>query len=142
ELGAFKPYGVRRTIDGVVREQEASLVALANAPSFGGGMRIAPDAQMDDGWMDVVIGHAMGRAQLMRLFPRLYRGTHVRSARVEVLRAREVVLEPLLGLRRPPPVYAVGELLGRIPLQALLPSSCCRRIRPHSLYGGMTFTAD
>ncbi len=132
ELGVFQPYGYRLTIDGVVREQEASLVALANAPSFGGGMRIAPDAAMDDGWMDLVIGHAMGRTQLMRLFPRLYRGTHVRSDRVEVLRAREVVLEPLLGRRRPPPVYADGELLGRLPLRARLRPRALRLLAPQA----------
>lgn len=132
ELGVFQPYGYRLTIDGLVREQEASLVALANAPSFGGGMRIAPAAAMDDGWLDLVIGHAMSRAQLMRLFPRLYRGTHVRSAKVEILRAREVVLEPLLGRRRPPPVYADGELLGRLPLRARLRPGALRLLTPQA----------
>lgn len=132
ELSTFQPYGYRLTIDGVVREQDAILVALANAPSFGGGMHIAPDAQMDDGWMDVVIGHAMGRTQLMQLLPRLYRGTHVRSPRVEVLRAREVVLEPLPGRRRPPPVYADGELLGRLPLRARLRPGALRLLTPEA----------
>lgn len=132
ELSVFQPYGYRLTIDGVVREQDATLVALANAPSFGGGMQIAPDAQMDDGWMDVVIARAMGRAQLMQLFPRLYRGTHVRSSRVEILRAREVVLEPLPGRRRPPPVYADGELLGRLPLRAMLRPGALRLLTPEA----------
>ncbi|HIZ36654.1 MAG TPA: diacylglycerol kinase family lipid kinase [Candidatus Ruania gallistercoris] len=132
ELTVFHSYGYRLTIDGVVREQDAVLVALANAPSFGGGMHIAPQAQMDDGWMDVVIGHAMGRAQLLRLFPRLYRGTHVHSPRVEVLRAREVVLEPLPGRRRPPPVYADGELLGRLPLRARLRPGALRLLTPEA----------
>ena len=125
ELSTFRPYGYRLTIDGTVREQDATLVALANAASFGGGMRIAPSADMADGTMKVVIGHAMGRAELMRLFPRLYRGTHVHSPKVEVLPAREVILEPLHGRPSPPPVYADGELLGRMPLRA--------RLRPGAL---------
>ncbi|SEE08015.1 diacylglycerol kinase [Ruania alba] len=125
ELAGFRPYGYRITIDGVVRELPATLVALANATSFGGGMRIAPDAQLDDGLMDVVIGHAMGRGALLRLFPQVYSGRHVGSARVDVIRAREVILEALPGRRPPPPVYADGELLGRLPIRA--------RLRPGAL---------
>ncbi|UFU08276.1 diacylglycerol/lipid kinase family protein [Ruania halotolerans] len=125
ELAAFRPYGYRITIDGIVRELPATLVALANGTSFGGGMRIAPEARMDDGLIDVVIGHAMGRAALLRLFPRVYSGAHLGSARVDVIRAREVILEALPGSRPPPPVYADGELLGRLPIRA--------RLRPGAL---------
>ncbi len=126
ELAAFRPYGYRITIDGTTRELPATLVALANATSFGGGMRIAPDARPDDGLIDVVIGHAMGRAALLRLFPRVYSGRHVTSDRVEIVRAREVVLEALPGHPAPPPVYADGELLGSLPIRA--------RIRPAGLH--------
>lgn len=132
ELGSFRPYGYRLTIDGTVREQDATLVALANASSFGGGMRIAPEADMANGTMEVVIGHAMGRPELMRLFPRLYRGTHVDSAKVEILKAQEVILEPLPGHPTPPPVYADGELLGRMPLRARLRPGSLRLLLPDS----------
>lgn len=130
ELSAFRPYGYRLTIDGTVREQDATLVALANAGSFGGGMRIAPGADMTDGTMDVVIGHAMSRGQIMGLFPRLYRGTHIASPKVDVLQAREVILEPLPGRPAPPPVYADGELLGRLPLRARLRPGALRLLLP------------
>ncbi|UFU04532.1 diacylglycerol kinase family lipid kinase [Ruania suaedae] len=125
ELATFRPYGYRITIDGTPRELPATLVALANATSFGGGMRIAPGARPDDGLMDVVIGHAMGRGALLRLFPKVYSGRHVESDRVEIVRAREVVLEAWSGAATPPPVYADGELLGRLPLRA--------RVRPGGL---------
>ncbi|MGC0142564.1 diacylglycerol/lipid kinase family protein [Pseudactinotalea sp. Z1732] len=117
ELATFTPYHYRITIDGQVRTQSATLVALANGPTFGGGLKIAPNAEFDDGLMEVVIADALNRRQILRIFPRLYNGTHLSHPAVHVMRAREVTLEP--GGEVPPPrAFGDGEDLFALPLTA------------------------
>jgi diacylglycerol kinase (ATP) len=93
ELPVFRPIPYVVTVDDDRRETEAMLVAVANGPSFGGGMRVAPDALYDDGRLDVVILHRVSRAEFVRVFPRVFRGTHVSHPRVEILHGRRVRLE-------------------------------------------------
>lgn len=118
ELAAFRPLRYRLTLDdGPTREVEATLVAVGNATSYGGGMRICADAELDDGLFDVTVVGRCGRGTLLRVFPRVYRGTHLSHPAVTVHRARTVRLEadspdgPVTG-------YADGEPLGPLPLTA------------------------
>lgn len=118
ELGGYVPYGYRVTMDGRVWEGDGTLVAVANTRSFGGGLLIAPDAEPDDGLLEIVIADGLSRSRLLRLFPRLYRGTHVTDPAVHVHRARSVLIEPLLARGAAPPVaFADGERLDALPLQ-------------------------
>ncbi|PFG38024.1 diacylglycerol kinase (ATP) [Georgenia soli] len=118
ELGGFRPFGYRVTMDGEVWEGDGTLVAVANTRSFGGGLLIAPDAEPDDGFLEVVIADGLRRGQLLRIFPRLYRGTHVSHPAVQVRRVRSVLIEPLLSRGAAPPVaFADGERLDALPLQ-------------------------
>ncbi|NTW38454.1 MAG: diacylglycerol kinase family lipid kinase [Cellulomonadaceae bacterium] len=118
ELVRFHPYGYRITLDDEVWESPGTLVAVANAPSFGGGMRIAPDARMDDGLLDVVIAGPLSRFGLLAIFPRIYPGTHVRHPACSVVRARSVLIEPSHVGPTPPVGFADGERLGPLPLRA------------------------
>jgi diacylglycerol kinase (ATP) len=93
ELPVFRPIPYVVTVDGERRATEAMLVAVANGPAFGGGMRVAPQASYDDGLLDVVILHRVTRAEFVRVFPRVFKGTHVSHPRVEILRGRRVRLE-------------------------------------------------
>lgn len=111
ELRTFRPQAVVLTLDGRRLERSVMLVALGNARSYGGGMRMCPDASLTDGLLDVVVVNPLARRRLIALFPRLFKGTHVSDAAVEVHRAREVVLEGA-----PLAVYADGEAFGRLPL--------------------------
>ncbi|WP_264372479.1 diacylglycerol/lipid kinase family protein [Georgenia subflava] len=118
ELGSFEPYGYRVTMDGEVWEGPGTLVAVANIRRFGGGMHIAPDAEPDDGLLDVVIADGLTRSELLRIFPRVYRGTHLSHPAVHVRRARSVLVEPLPSAGGEPPVaFADGERLDALPLQ-------------------------
>ena len=118
ELGGYVPYGYRVTMDGRVWEGDGTLVAVANTRSFGGGLLIAPSAEPDDGLLDIVIADGLSRSRLLRLFPRLYRGTHVTDPAVHVHRARSVLIEPLLARGAAPPVaFGDGERLDALPLQ-------------------------
>lgn len=88
---------VRVTIDGEVVQRAVQSVVIANGRFFGGGMHIAPGAQLDDGVFDVVIIEALGRLRSMTAMPSLYRGTHVRRPEVEVRRGRVIRVEHLAG---------------------------------------------
>lgn len=116
ELRSFAPYGYRITLDDGTWESLGTLVAVANGPSFGGGMRIAPDADPHDGLLDVVVAGPLTRSGLVAVFPRVFSGRHVDHPAVQVLRSRRVLVEPS-GLGPPPPVAFVdGERLGPAPL--------------------------
>ena len=86
-------------------EGRVVLAAFGNTHRFGGGMRIAPDARPDDGLLDVVVVEAMSKPRLLRLFPRVYRGTHLGLPEVTTLQARRL----RLGLDREMTVYGDGE---------------------------------
>jgi diacylglycerol kinase (ATP) len=111
ELAGLRPRAYALQLDGVDHRFQGTLVAVANCRSYGGGMRIAPDADPTDGLLDVVIAAPLGRATLVRLKPRLRRGTHVTDPRVTTFRARRVRLqaEGIIG-------YADGERIGPLPL--------------------------
>jgi len=114
ELPLFRPLRYRLELDGEVEELRGMLVSVANGSSFGGGMRIAPDASMDDGLLDVVVLGPVSRAQLVRVFPRVYTGAHVTHEAVTVRRARRVRVEVPDRLLA---VYADGERVGPAPLE-------------------------
>jgi diacylglycerol kinase (ATP) len=113
ELAKFKPIHYEATIDGEHRSFDAMLCAVANGPAFGGGMLIAPDAKVDDGYLDLFIVHAMSRLELLKVFPKVYTGGHVTHPAVEFVRAKSVKLSS--GNM---PVYSDGEARGHSPLSA------------------------
>lgn len=86
------------------------LAALANSPLFGGGMRIAPAARLDDGWLDLVIVERVSAATALRVFPRVYAGTHVDHPAVHTARVRGARFHS--APRRA--LYADGEPLGEV----------------------------
>ncbi|MET9852044.1 diacylglycerol kinase [Streptomyces sp. NPDC006450] len=114
ELAAFRPFPYRITLDGgPVIETEATLVAVGNGSSYGGGMRICADAVPDDGLFDVTVVGDCSRATLLKVFPRVYKGTHLDHPKVTVHRAAKVTLEAA-GIT----AYADGEPLGPLPVSA------------------------
>ena len=110
ELPALRPVPVVLDLDDRTVEVEATLLAVANTSCFGGGMRICPDARPDDGLLDVAIIGAVGRATLLTVFPRVFRGSHVDHPRVTMHRAARVVLRGTDD-----EVWGDGELLGPAP---------------------------
>ncbi len=86
--------GVRVSLDDREIDRDVSNVVVANGRCFGGGMRIAPKAQLADGLFDVVLIGRMSRVQTFANIPRLYRGTHIGRPGIEHFRARVVRVEP------------------------------------------------
>ncbi|MEV0785296.1 diacylglycerol kinase [Streptomyces sp. NPDC050423] len=118
ELAAFRPIAYRLSLDGgPVREIEATLIAVGNGSTYGGGMRICADAVMDDGLFDVTVVGDCSRTTLLKVFPKVYKGTHLGHPVVTVHRVSSITLEAV-GVT----AYADGEPLGALPLTA----SCVR----------------
>ncbi|WP_328416850.1 diacylglycerol kinase [Micromonospora sp. NBC_00389] len=92
ELARLRPRRYTLRLDGEQHELDAVLVAVGNCPTYGGGMRICPDADPTDGLLDVVVGGRINRRTLIRVKPRIYQGTHVSHPLVRTYRARTVEL--------------------------------------------------
>ncbi|HVY76895.1 MAG TPA: YegS/Rv2252/BmrU family lipid kinase [Solirubrobacterales bacterium] len=86
-------------------------VSVANSRAFGGGMFIAPDAELDDGEFDVVTVGEVGKLRFVGNLPKVFKGTHVDEDEVRVFRASKLELTA----SRPFPVYADGEHLTDLP---------------------------
>jgi YegS/Rv2252/BmrU family lipid kinase len=86
-------------------------VSVANNRAYGGGMLIAPDAELDDGELDVVTIREHSRLRFLANLPKVFRGTHVEEDEVRVFRASRLEL----SASRPFPVYADGEHLTDLP---------------------------
>ena len=113
-LAVYKPHNFRLTVDGETIETRAWLVAVGNGPAYAGGMHITPNAQLDDGLLDVTIVGAMSRAKFLRNFPKVFKGTHVSIPAVTTRRGAQVRLESL-DASVPMEVYADGERVGPLP---------------------------
>lgn len=114
-LGQYSSRRVRISLDdGPARETDVLNVAVANGRFFGGGMHIAPDAELDDGLFDVVGLEELGWFQALRLMPDLYRGTLSGKPGVTHARARRVVAEPA-GWDGPTLLDVDGEAPGELP---------------------------
>jgi diacylglycerol kinase (ATP) len=115
-LATFVPPTLRVEHDEGVFEGRAMFAVAANLPRFGGGMRIAPDAEIEDGRLDLVVVRAVPRRTLLAVFPKVYSGRHlghpavtvVRTVRVEIAVDREMTMygggEPLLQVEPGTPV--------------------------------------
>ncbi len=111
ELIKLRPRRYRLTLDGQVLEQDAVLVAVGNTPAYGGGMHMCPAADPTDGLLDVVVAGAISRSTLLRLQPKVYKGTHINHPAVTSHRARTVGIEAD-GIT----AYADGERVCPLPI--------------------------
>ena len=86
-------------------------VGAANSKAYGGGMFAAPDAELDDGQLDVVLCSASGVLRFLRILTRIFKGTHVELDTIRVLRATSV----RISADRPFTIYADGDPIGELP---------------------------
>lgn len=88
-------------------EQTITLIAAANGRCYGGAFHIAPDAVIDDGYLELVCARGMGRLRILGLLPKVLRGRHIDSPDVTTLRTRKVIISSEVPL----PVHLDGEVL-------------------------------
>jgi diacylglycerol kinase (ATP) len=113
ELSVFKALPFTVVVDDVVHDQEAMLVAVGNGVSYGGGMKVTPGAQIDDGLLHVTVLGRVSKPEFLRVFPRVYKGTHVEHPAVTVLTGREIRLSAPGAIS-----YADGERIAPLPVTA------------------------
>lgn len=113
ELRRFAPIPYRVLIDGELVSEDAMLVSLGNGPSFGGGMKVCPNADMHDGLLDMIWVHSISRPELLRVFPKLYSGRHVEHPAVTETPVGVVELHAPGQI-----AYADGERVGPLPVRA------------------------
>jgi diacylglycerol kinase (ATP) len=112
ELPVFRAIPYRLVLDDEEVVTDAMLVAVGNGPSYGGGMKVTPDALFDDGLLDVLVLHRISTPEFLRVFPSVFTGMHTAHRAVEVRRARSVRLEAT-GIV----AYADGERFGPLPMR-------------------------
>jgi len=117
----YRPRQMRVTIDGTTREGRMLVVVAANGTHFGSGMHVAPNARLDDGLLDIVVGGDLSRWASLVALAKLYRGTHVDGRTILSFRAPALEVE----LAEPLPMQADGE--------ASRASALHVRIRPRAL---------
>jgi YegS/Rv2252/BmrU family lipid kinase len=111
QLAVGRVAGFELVLDGRAERLTGWLVAVANGPGYGGGMRVAPQASLADGLLDVVVIGAVGKLEFLRTFPKVFTGRHVEHPAVAVHRAARVELDADRTLA----VYADGEPAGNLP---------------------------
>lgn len=110
-LAGWKPARFTIRVDDERLRLTGYTVAAANSGVYGGGMRLAPDASLDDGEFDVVSVGAVGKLRFVGNLPKVFKGTHVEKDEVRVFRASHLELTA----SRPFAVYADGERLTELP---------------------------
>ncbi len=126
ELRIFRPSDITVDIDGRRIECRAMLCAVANGISYGGGMRIAPNARYDDGMLDICVVRECSLAEFAWAFPRVYLGAHQHHPKVIMEQGSHVRIEA----DPPLPVHIDGEAFGATPLDCTTMPRALRMIVP------------
>lgn len=112
ELLGFKPRNYEIDIDGQKFSTKAMLIAIGNGQSYGGGMRVCPGAGINDDLLDVMVLSPISKFEFLRVFPKVYAGTHIEHPAVKILRGKKV------RIRSEAVAYADGERVGPLPVEA------------------------
>jgi YegS/Rv2252/BmrU family lipid kinase len=123
-LGTYRNKRVQVKVDGEEWRARINSIIVANGQYFGGGMKIAPEAQLSDGEFDVVVLGDLGKIDLVRNVPRVYDGSHVTHPKVTVSSARRVEVDSPDRLL----LQADGEVLGMAPATFTIVPSALRII--------------
>lgn len=121
ELATLQARPYRIHADGRLLEVDAMLVSVANNRSLGGGMRIAPDADLADGRLDLFIVERMRPVRFLRMFPKVFRGEHTALPEVTLLRVSSVRIEADDVV-----AYADGERIGPLPIEVTVAPGALR----------------
>jgi len=110
-LKAFRPFEVEITVDEITWRERVMMVTVANAPFYGGGMKIAPDANMNDGVFDICIVQEISKLELLQQFPKVFKGTHIFHPRVLMKTGKKIKLVSDDNRE----IFADGEFVGSLP---------------------------
>ncbi len=112
ELPKFSPIKYEIHTENRSFDVQAMLIAIGNGISYGGGMKVCPEANIHDGLFDVMILHPVSKLEFLRIFPSVYSGEHIHHRQVETFRTRSI------SLNSQAVAYADGERIGQLPVRA------------------------
>ena len=130
ELIVYRPTELRLRVDDEEWQGQVFLVVVANARSYGAGMKIAPLAEIDDGLLDVVLVEHITRTEVVRNFPKVLRGTHLSHPAVRMWKAKEVTIE---ALDEPGHVLVDGDILCQTPVHVRVSKGRAKLLMPGPL---------
>ena len=110
-LAAWKPARWTVSVDGETREFDGYTVAVSNSGVYGSGMYLVPDADLEDGLLDVVIVSDVSKRRWLANLPKVFKGTHLDEPGLELLRGRSVSFQA----DRPFTAYADGDPIAELP---------------------------
>ena len=126
-LASFRPPQVDLKVDNQPHSTVPRvLAAFANTPWYGGGMNIAPKADMSDGLLDACLVGKLSKAKLLRLFPSVYAGHHLKLQEVDYLQGKTFHVTT----QDPVDVYADGERICQTPVEIGVAPDALRVIVP------------
>jgi YegS/Rv2252/BmrU family lipid kinase len=125
-LAAWKPAAFTVTVDGARHELSGYSVAVGNSKAYGGGMIVLPDAELDDGKLDVLISTGAPKLTFLRGVFQTFTAAHVDSPHATFLRGE--VIE--VGSDRPFVIYGDGDPIGTTPATVRVDSRCLRVVAP------------
>ena len=110
EIFPYKASQFRFSVDGAMYERKAMLLAVANGPTYGGGMEIVPHANGQDGKLDLLLLNEVPKFEFIKVFPKVFSGKHITHPAVELFSGREISIEADVV------AYADGEHIGNLPI--------------------------
>jgi diacylglycerol kinase (ATP) len=125
-LKNFKPFEIEMTIDGHRFRERVMLITVANGSYYGGGMKIVPQAIMDDGVLDVCMVKEISKFELLRQFPRVFKGTHVTHPRIMTASGKRIKITS----DEPREIFSDGEYVGILPAEFTIESQSLRVMLP------------
>jgi diacylglycerol kinase (ATP) len=93
ELVTLRPIQYKITHDGETFESGGMMMSVGNGVSLGGGMKVTPTALVDDGLLDILVVGPLTRIQFLRIFPKVFAGTHIEDPRVRIVKAKKIRIE-------------------------------------------------
>ena len=112
ELPVFKPLEYEISVDGRQVTTPAMLIAVANGISYGGGMKICPNSDIQDGLFDLMILEPVSKIEFLKVFPKVFNGTHITHPKVRILQGKKITINSKAI------AYADGERIGPLPITA------------------------
>ena len=125
-LRNFKPFEIEMTIDGHRFRERVMLITVANGPYYGGGMKIAPQAIMDDGVLDVCMVKEMSKLELLRQFPKVFNGTHITHPKIIMASGKKIKITSDESRE----IFSDGEYVGVLPVECTIGSQSLRVLFP------------
>ena len=125
-LAAWKPARFSVTVDGERHELSGYSVAVGNSKAYGGGMYVLPQAELDDGRLDVMMSKEASKLTFLRELPKVFKGAHVDSPNAVFLSGERIEV----ASDRPFVIYADGDPIGATPATITVEPRCLRVVVP------------